>query len=108
MRPSAEAQSSARDRKWKRVRVRSIGVYSVRTDGRHRERFTTGVPTGHRPRLAGQAALNAATEHGETTVRQELIAHLNCLNRRRARGTQGRGGVRRFTCLVRVFSGGDS
>ena len=43
MRPSAEAQSSARDRKSKRVRVRSIGVYSVRTDGRDRERFTTGV-----------------------------------------------------------------
>ena len=42
MRPSAEAQSSARDRKSKRVRVRSI-VYSVRTDGRDRERFTTRV-----------------------------------------------------------------
>ena len=33
MRPSAEAQSSDRDRKSKRVRVGSIGVYSVRTDG---------------------------------------------------------------------------
>ena len=33
MRPDAEGQSSARDRKSKRVRVRSIGVYSVRTDG---------------------------------------------------------------------------
>ena len=64
--------------------------------------------TSHRPRLAKQAVLNAATEHGETTVRQELIAHLNCLNRRRARGTLRRGGVRRFTCLVRVFSGGGS
>ena len=58
--------------------------------------------TGHRPKLARQVALNAATEHGETTVRQELIAHLYCLNRRRARGTQRRGGVRRFTCLVRT------
>ena len=33
MRPSADTQSSARDRKSKRVRVRSIGVCSVRTDG---------------------------------------------------------------------------
>ena len=64
--------------------------------------------TGHRPRLARQAALNAATEHGETTERQELIAHLYCLNRRRARGAQRRGGVRRFTYWIRVFSGGDS
>ena len=36
--------------------------------------------TGHRPRLARQAALNAATEHGETTLRQELVEHLYCLN----------------------------
>ena len=43
--------------------------------------------TGHRPRLARQAASNAATEHGETAVSQELIAHLNCLIRRRARDT---------------------
>ena len=64
--------------------------------------------TGHRPRFARQAALNAATVHGETTVRQELIAHLDCLNRRGAHGTQRRGGVRRFTCLVQVFSSGDS
>ena len=33
MRPSAEAQSSAQDRESKRVRVRSIGMYSVRADG---------------------------------------------------------------------------
>ena len=64
--------------------------------------------TGHRPRLAKQAALKAATEKGETAVRQDLIAHLDCLNRRRARGTQRRGGVRRFTCSVQVYSGGDS
>ena len=43
--------------------------------------------TGHRPKLARQAASNAATENGETAVRQELIAHINCLIRRRARGT---------------------
>ena len=43
---------------------------------------------GHRPRLAKQAALNTATKNGETAVRQkELIAHLNCLIRRRPRGT---------------------
>ena len=28
--------------------------------------------TGHRPRLAKQAALNAATDNGETAVRQKL------------------------------------
>ena len=59
--------------------------------------------TGHRSRLARQAALIAAAEHGETAVRHELIAHLNCLNRRRAHGTQRREGVRRFTCLVRLL-----
>ena len=114
MRPSAEAQSSARDRKLKIVRVRSIACTQCAQIGE-----TENVPqqdtvngtqsTGHRPRCARQAASNAATETGETTVRQELIAHLNCLNRRRARGTQRRGGVWRFTCLVnikRVFSGG--
>ena len=36
--------------------------------------------TGHRPRLVRQTALNAATAHGETRVRQELIAHLTCVS----------------------------
>ena len=43
--------------------------------------------TGHRPRLARQAALNAVTENGETAVRQELVVHLYCLVPRSARGT---------------------
>ena len=94
MRPSAEAHLSARDQCTQMGETEIVSQQEYSTD--------------HRPRLAWQAALNAATEHGETTVKQELIAHLNCLNRRRARGTQRRGGVRRFTCLVRVFSGGDS
>ena len=84
--PSAEAQSSARNRKSKRVRVRSIACTQCAQIG-----DTGNVPqqdtvngtqsTGHRPRFARQAASNAATVHGETTVRQELITHLNCLNR---------------------------
>ena len=109
--PSAEAQSSARNRKSKRVRVRSIACTQCAEIGETRnvpqqDTVNETQSTGHRPRLARRAASNAA--HGETTVREELIAHFNCLNRRRARGTQRRGGVRRFTCLVRVFSGGDS
>ena len=36
--------------------------------------------TGHGPRLARQTALNAATAHGETRVRQKLIAHLTCVS----------------------------
>ena len=36
--------------------------------------------TGHGPRLARQTALDAATAHGETRVRQELIAHLSCVS----------------------------
>ena len=92
MRPSAEVQSSARDRKSKRVRVRSIGMYSVRADGRDRERLAAGVLHIHRTVYRSQiqacqaSSVDAVTEHGETTVRQELIAHLDSLNRRRARG----------------------
>ena len=65
--------------------------------------------TGHRPRLVRQTALNAATAHGENESEAgvDRPPYL-CFNRRRARGTQRRGGVRRFTCLVPVFSSGDS
>ena len=62
----------------------------------------TDSSTGYRPRLARQAALNAATENGETAVRQELIGPLNCVIRRRARCTHRRG-LRRSTCLVRLW-----
>ena len=64
-------------------------VYSVCTDWWNRERSTTGhsqrdaVHRSH-TKIARQAASNAATVHGETTVRQELIAHSHCLNRCRA------------------------
>ena len=111
--PSAEAQSSARNRKSKRVRVKSIACTQCAQIGE-----TENVPqqdtvngtqsTSHRPRFANQAPSNAATIHAETTVRKGLISHLHCMNRRRTHGTQRRGGVRRFTCLVQLFSGGDS
>ena len=88
MRPSAEAQLSARNRKSKRVQCAQIGE----TENVPQQDTVNGTQsTGHRPRFARQVALNAATVHGETTVRQELIAHLNCMNRRKARGTQHRG-----------------
>ena len=108
MRPSAEAQSSARDRKSKRVCVRSIACTQCAQIGETRnvpqqDTVNGTQSTGHRPRFARQAASNAATVHEETTVRQELIAHLDCSNRRRARGTQRRGGVRRFMCFARAF-----
>ena len=98
MRPNAEAQSSARDRTSKRVRVRSIDVYSCAHRWvRQRMFYNRSTPQVTDQGLVRQAALNAATENEETAVRQELIDRLHCLNRRRARGTQRREGVRRFT-----------
>ena len=75
MRPSAEAQSSARNRKSKRERVRSIACTQCAQIGETENVPQQEYSTGHR--LARQAALNAATQGGETAARQELIAHFN-------------------------------
>ena len=69
MRPSAEAQSSARDRKSKRVCVRSIACTQWAQIGETRnvpqqDTVNGTQSTGHRPRFARQAASNAATVHG--------------------------------------------
>ena len=101
MRPSAEAQSSARDRKSKRVCAKIGETRNVP----QQDTVNGTQSAGRRPRFARQTASMQRQYMGETTVRQELIAHLNCSNRRRARGTQRPGGVRRFTCSVRVIFG---
>ena len=68
------------------------------------ERLTTGVLQVIDQGLLGMQRRLRRQTNGETAVRQELIAHFEGLNRRRARGIQRRGGVRRFTCSVRVYS----
>ena len=72
MRPSAEAQSNAPDKR--ECASGRLACTQCAQMGETENVLQQEYFTGQRPRLAKHAALNAATEHGETTVRQELVA----------------------------------
>ena len=73
MRPSDEAQSSARNRKSKRVRDRSIACTQCAQIGE-----TENVPQQDTVNATESTSHSAATVHGETTVRHHPSSQERC------------------------------